>query len=97
MTVETKLNDVFALNYLPDHDYSAKVTGKYCAHCRRPIYGYYGNDLDEYYQLCGNCKDDLAGAFKGFLQMFDRYELHYLDSLAEGTTLMDLAGRQESD
>lgn len=93
MTVETNLNDMFALNYLANHDYSAKVSGKYCAHCRRPIYGYCSNELDEYYQLCDNCKDDLARTLTGFLQMFDRYELQYLESLVEGTTLMDLAGR----
>lgn len=93
MTVEINLNDMFALNYLPNNDYSTAVYGKYCAHCCKPIYGYNGNELDEYYQLCDNCKGELAGVFKGFLQMFDRYELQYLDSLAEGTTLIDLAGR----
>lgn len=95
MTAEIKLNDMLALNYLPDRDYDVKLSGKYCAHCRKQIYGYNGNELDEYYQICDDCKDDLEAVFKGFLQMFDRYELRYLDSLVEGVSLMAVAGRRE--
>lgn len=97
MTIELNLTDTLTLNCLTEHDYKYKISGKYCACCRRQIYGYYENPLDEYYQLCENCKGDLENTFKAFLETFNRYELHYLDDLVEGTTLVDLAGRRECE
>lgn len=97
MMIELNLTDTLALNRLIEHDYQRKISGKYCACCRHQIYGYYDNPLDEYYQLCEKCKGDLENTFKAFLETFNRYELHYLDDLIEGTTLVDLAGRRECE
>ena len=97
MNIEINLSDALAQNYVLEQDYKYKRTGKYCACCHHQIYGYYDNPLDEYYQLCENCKGDLENTFKAFLTTFNRYELHYLDDLVEGTTLVDLAGRRECE
>lgn len=97
MTIEINLSDELERNYLIEHDYKRKVSGKTCAYCRHQIYGYYDNPLDEYYQLCEKCKGDLENTFKAFLTTFNRYELHYLDDLVEGTTLVDLAERRECE
>lgn len=96
MTIEINLTDTLERNYLIEHDYKHKISGKYCACCRRQIYGYYENPLDEYYQLCENCKGDLGNTFKAFLETFNRYELKYLDEQVEGTSLFELAGRPEA-
>lgn len=97
MTIEINLSDALERNYLTEHDYKRKVSGKTCACCQHQIYGYYDNPLDEYYQLCEKCKSDLKNTFKVFFETFNRYELHYLDDLVEGTTLVDLAGRRECE
>lgn len=97
MNIEINLSDALAQNYVLEQDYKYKRTGKYCACCRHQIYGYFNNPLDEYYQLCENCKGNLEKTFKAFLQLFNQYELHYLDDLVEGTTLVDLAGRRASE
>lgn len=88
--LKVKLENVIANSALSPTDYRCEDAPDHCASCHySQVYG----GVDSYYHLCESCKDYLAYIFKTFLRLFNRAELEYLDSLVEGTTLMDIAGR----